>query len=179
MHPAIPHEVSEALRRLSLSVGLCLIAGLSACGGGSSDDDKPTTTPSSIPASVIDVYVGSWVSDCEALESASARRRWDVTKLAVDRLKLAYSYETYTTTNCTGSATRSREGYEEETYMGTKVVDGKTVHKFATKDFTNNFEYKFIGLIEGNKFYSGDDESDVDADGYPNALDMDFWVTKL
>ena len=153
---------------------------LAACGGG---DDTSSSTPV-VTTDVADKYVGTWVG-CGAEGADSGRVVLTASKTSATSI----SY-TVTTTLHTGSTTCGGVGtpnYNERgtiVYRGTKVIGSDTVDLGeGTVTFDNDPSdseprvEKDISLVSGNTIYFGDDTA-LDVNGYPTAIDRTFFVTK-
>ncbi|MEY4765810.1 MAG: hypothetical protein RI907_2483 [Pseudomonadota bacterium] len=145
-------------RSLACAAALASLSTLTACGGGGGDDDN---------SSPIDKYVGTWYEACDVSDTSSSRIRYVVTKTGKTTSHWVYTTLDYTNTSCSGTGTaRGADATSEDTYNGTKVVDGKTVDKMSSVETSNS--YKYIAYVNGNSLYFGTGASD--AEGYEMAL---------
>ena len=147
---------------------------LVACGGGG--DDAPA-------ADVADKYVGTLTS-CESEGANSGKFSVVNTKTSATTVRYAITITVHMgSTTCSGSGMTVYTEEGNVTYKGTKVIGSDTVdlgEGTVTADneqtTTEPRTEKDISLISGNRIYFGDDS--VGADGYPNAIDREFFLTK-
>lgn len=167
-----------------LLVIACAAAMLTACGGGGDD-----TTSAGVDASV-DVaakYAGTW-SLCYSAPQSTASTKVDFVLQRVDNLTINYSWiETNFTasTRCTGASTPDYNESGTMVFAGTKTASGRTVDRAdvtitASSDGSINTpsSEKDIGYVEGNTLLLGDENSTLDANGYPSALYTDVAFTR-
>lgn len=170
-------------RRANTLLASVALATLAACGGGGGSDGDSNANGAS--AAGIDKYVGSWQSNCisetvsteQGPVTASARLFVTNTKVSDTVLSVVTGSKGYLGSTCSGTAYYSDDALSTETatLTGTGTVGGQSVDKFSYAGTDGN--YLNIAQLSGGKLYLGSDE-DLDASGYPTALDTSFYLTK-
>jgi hypothetical protein len=90
-------------------------------------------------------------------------------------MDLAGRESSHAEADCTDAPTDESSYESRITHTGNKQIGNTQVHKVETLDLSGNIVERDIFLIEGNKLYVGDSDSQpVDAEGYPDAIDRSF-----
>lgn len=150
----------------------CTFLALVACGGGGGD---AAPAPAAVSA---DKYVGTWIH-CEATgTSTSIKNTLIFTKTAATSLGYTAQEQSYTASaTCTGTNTSSNQT-GSITIVGTKVIAADTVEKIDVAISTPVAgSDKDIALVAGTTLKLGNDTV-LDANGYPTALDNAFIFAK-
>lgn len=168
--------------RLLLNTCIVIFLGtLTACGGGGDG-----STSDSSAADVRAKYVGQWRGSCDSYSSSTSEDSIvTLTLSGTHRIAISTIAYSYANTTCSGTPTTADpiSGLIELT--GTKYIgDGVEVDKIRPVDANGQTASNpaVMTVIE-NKLYINEAEDDgsvpVDADGYPNALDADLYLTKI
>jgi hypothetical protein len=139
---------------------------LVGCGGGG-DAASPATITSRV-----DAYVGNWLSrSCDPSGSGSSKNLVTITKVSDSQFRVVFNGMNYTSTDCTGAGTAGTTLGTSDifTLTGTKMLDGLVVDKATRKNYSATF--KTVFYTDGRVWREGDDDSPVDADGYPTAFE--------
>lgn len=151
-----------------VAIGLC--AFLAACGGGGDAAPTPPPTPP-----VTDKYVGNWGTVCVAGPGGFFKSILVITKKSATVYTASARIDKFTTSNCSGAGTPvpGDSGTEEFMVVGSKAASGKTVDKITNPTGGE----KDIAFADSTNLQFGN-ESSLDAEGFPVALDTTVTLTK-
>lgn len=141
-------------------------AALVGCGGGGDAASPAATTRT------VDAYVGNWLSrSCNTMGSGSYKNLVAITKVSDSQFQEVVNALNYASTDCTGAGTLSTAPGTATIYTlaGTKTLDGLVVDK-ATRPSLNTV-FKTVFYTDGRVWREGDDDSTLDADGFPTAFE--------
>lgn len=160
------------------------LATLAACGGGDSGDGPSLGTGES-DSSGFAALAGEWIRACHQVfapgeQPAYPYGLWEsnhivITMTSTTTMDLAGREGLHALADCTDAPTGESTYASRITHTGNKQIGNTQVHKVETLDLPGNTVERDIFLIEGNKLYLGDSDSQpVDAEGYPDAIDRSF-----
>ncbi|MEZ5707302.1 MAG: hypothetical protein R3E56_19930 [Burkholderiaceae bacterium] len=161
----------DAMKKLFRAVPLTLACGVlvAACGGGGSDT----------PADPIDPYVGTWEGACMDQGSNKwLRYTWSFAKVTASTASGALNAQQFGNADCEGKPLGGVSGaFPIVAIAGTTTASGKAAGKLAlTGD--NNKVTRYLFAAEGDVLYSSlGAKVDLDADGFPTGLKLDYPYT--
>lgn len=178
------------MRPYPLILALVCSSMLAACGGGGDDtntagDGAGENASQASGGDVADKYAGTWTA-CTANGTTSFKTETVNTKTSASSVSYSMTTTLYLdSASCTGSASLEYSESGSVVYQGTKVVGDYTVDKGEANithdskaDTDEPRTKKDISLVvNGNTAYLGDDTS-VDAEGYPTALNFRVTLNK-
>ena len=189
------------LKTKTTLIALLSAAVLTACGGGgtantdNADSESVNDTPEVVATDARTKYVGTWTSGCEFenpnfyIKSTTTLRTQGSAELVGDFLE-----ENYTDSNCTvpiAGELASDSWINTYTFLGSTKTsdDGKVVDKVRMTlpdDEYAGQNFAAVLYIADNKLWTtfndpdiADTAENVDGEGFPNALDLDSYMTKV